>query len=126
MITDRMRFTVIEANSNEILTRDLVVKEPSVIINLSAPSHLSFSIDQGQRNSSAYGINWKSWGHIIVPEIETDNFGSVVMGAQLINGGGAKIDAASGDLQVDATGYMGYLKGIPWLENFNPIAVDPA
>lgn len=126
MITDRVRFTVIEVNSQEILTRDLIVKEPRVQVNLSAPSVCSFKIDQGQQQGSSAGIDWKSWGQIIVPELPTDQFGRIPLGAQIVNGGGAKVDPESGDMMIDATGYMGYPKGIPWLENFNPIAVDPA
>ncbi|AEL97945.1 minor tail protein [Mycobacterium phage Patience] len=126
MITDRLRITVLEANTGEILTRDLVVKEPTVIVNLSAPSHISFNIDQGQRFASAAGIDWKSWGQVIVPELETDQYGRICLGAQIISDGGVRIDPESGDLVIDAVGFMGYPKGIPWLENFNPIAVDPA
>lgn len=126
MITDRLRFSVLEANSGDILTRDLIVKEPSVIVNLSAPSHVSFKLDQGQMQGSSYGIDWKSWGQVIVPELPTDQFGRIPLGAQIVDEGGAKIDPQTGDLIVDATGFMGYPKGLPWLENFNPIAVDPA
>lgn len=124
MITDRLRFTVIEINSDQILTRDLVVKEPQVTVRLSAPSSSSFKIDQGQQYTSAMGIEWKNWGQWIIPEIETDNFGRICLGAQIVSDN--KIDPQSGDMIIDATGYMGYPKGIPWLENFNPIAVDPA
>jgi hypothetical protein len=119
-----MRFTVIEVNTDTILSMDLVVKEPMLTLNLSSPAKLSFSIDQGQRYASAYGIDWKNWGQWIIPEIETDQFGKIVLGALLVSDN--KIDAKSGDLQIDAIGFMGYPKGIPWLENYNPIAVDPA
>ena len=124
MITDRLRFTVIEVNTNNILTRDLVVKEPEVMVNLSGASRSAFKIDSGQRYGSSSGINWKSWGQWIIPEVTTDTYGKICMGAQLVSE--TKIDPASGDLVVDATGFLGYPKGIPWQENFNPIAVDPA
>lgn len=35
-------------------------------------------------------------------------------------------DKKTGDLQIEAQGFLGYPKGLPWLENYNPIAVDPA
>ena len=124
MITDRIRFTVIQVNTDVILTRDLVVKEPEVLINLSGASRCAFKIDQGQRYGSSSGIDWKSWGQWIIPEVTTDTYGKICLGAQLVNE--TKIDPASGDLMVEATGFMGYPKGIPWQENFNPIAVDPA
>lgn len=124
MFTDRIRFTVIKVNTNEILSRDLVVKEPEVMMNLSGPSRTTFKIDQGEQSASSYGIEWKTWGQWIIPEIETDLFGKICLGAQLVTH--MQIDPESYDLIVDATGFMGYPKGLPWLENFNPIAVDPA
>jgi hypothetical protein len=124
MITDRLRFTVLEVNTNEVLTRDLIVKKPEVVVNLSGPSISTFSLDMGQQLSSALGINFKTWGQWIVPEIETAEYGKICLGAQLISK--LTIDSQSGDLQVEATGFLGYPKDIPWLENFNPIAVDPA
>jgi hypothetical protein len=124
MIIDRMRFTVIEVNTNIILSTDLVVKQPELVLNLSSPAKLSFSIDQGQQSASAFGIEWKNWGQWIIPEIETDQFGKIVLGALLVSEN--KIDADTGDLQVDCIGFLGYPKGIPWMENYNPIAVDPS
>lgn len=124
MIVDRLRFTVLEVNTNTILTRDLVVKEAEVMTNLSGASRCGFKIDQGQRFGSSYGINWKSWGQWIIPEIETDTYGKICLGAQLVSN--TTIDPASGDLVIEGTGFSGYPKGIPWQENFNPIAVDPA
>lgn len=124
MLTDRMRFTVIEANTNKILTRDLEVKEHQVTKNLSAPTQISLKIDKGQQKQSAAGINWKSYGHFIIPEISTSGFGRKCIGGPLVTM--PKIDAQSGDMLIDGQGFMGYPKGIPWLENFNPIAVDPA
>lgn len=124
MIVDRMRFTVIEVNTNKILSSDLVVKDPTLTLNLSSPAKIGFSIDQGQRYASSYGIDWKNWGQWIIPELETDQFGKITLGALLVSDN--KIDPDTGDLQIDAVGFLGYLKGIPWLENYNPIAVDPA
>lgn len=124
MITDRLRFTVLEANTSKILTRDLQVKQPQVQVNLSSPSQCQFLIDEGEQVASSYGIDWKTNGQLIVPELATDGFGRVVMGCQIP--GPPQIDQKTGDLQITATGFMGYPKGIPWLENFNPIAVDPA
>lgn len=123
-IRDRMRFSVVEVNTNEILSRDLVPKEHSVTVNLSAPTQLSMSVDQSQRFGSAGGINFKNWGQYIIPELETDQFGKVCFGGPIVSDN--RVDPATGDLILDGLGFMGYPKGIPWLENFNPIAVDPA
>lgn len=111
-------------NTNEVLTRDLIVKEPEVIVNLSGPSLITFSVDPGEMQKSAAGITWKRYGLWIIPELETDLYGKICMGAQIVTS--AKPEPQNGDLMVEGTGYIGYPKDIPWLENFNPIAVDPA
>lgn len=122
MITDRTRFTILEVNTNKILTRDLVVREPQTSRNLSAPSNCSFKLAAGEQYASSAGIDWKQWGQWIVPETEIDGV-RWPWGALLTNK--CAIDPASGDLQIEGLGFLGYPKGIPWLENFNPIAVDP-
>lgn len=122
-ITDRVRFTIIKVNTNEIVARDLVVKESMVMVSLSAPSRCTFKIPQSEQYSSAAGIDWKTWGFWIIPEIEIGGVRKC-LGAQLVNK--LNIDQESGDLTVEGLGFMGYPKGIPWLVNFNPIAVDPA
>lgn len=123
MITDRYRHTVIEVNSNRILSRDLTAKETALKVNLSAPSRLSLKIDRGQQYGSAFGIQWKSWGQWIITEMEIDGVQQIV-GATIVEN--PHVDPKTGDMVIDATGFMGYPKGIPWLENFNPIAADPA
>lgn len=122
-ITDRMRFTVIEANTNNILARDLVVKEPQVIVNLSAPSRCMFKVPAGEQYHSSAAIDWKTWGHIIVPEIEFNGVRKC-LGAQIVSK--CDVDYQSGDMVIEGLGIMGYPKGIPWLSNYSPIAVDPA
>lgn len=122
MITDRMRHTVIEVNSNKILSRDLVTKETEIQINLSAPSRMAFKIPRSEQWGSAANIKWKNWGQWIITEQEID-YVKKIIGCTLVTSN--KVDRASGDLIMETTGFMGYPKGIPWLENFNPIAVDP-
>lgn len=122
MITDRTRFTVLEVNTDKILTRDLVVTEPQMSRNLSAPSNVVFKLKQGEQYASSAGIDWKKWGQWIIPETEVD-YVRWPWGAMLPQE--VTIDPGSGDLMIEALGFMGYPKGIPWLENFNPIAVDP-
>lgn len=122
-ITDRIRFSVIEANSNIIVCNDLVVKEPQVTVNLSAPSRSTFKIPMSEQFYSSSGIEWKAWGYWIIPELEINGVRKC-LGAQIVNK--CDIDPQSGDLTVEALGFMGYPKGIPWLADYNPIAVDPA
>lgn len=124
MITDSTRFTVIRVNTNEVLARDLVVMEPQMQRNLSAPANLSFKIKRGEQYASSSGITWKQWGQWIIPETEI-NYDTKWPWSALLTSRVA-IDPGTGDLNIEAVGFMGYPKGIPWLENFNPIAVDPA
>jgi hypothetical protein len=118
-----MRFTIIEANTNNIVSRDLVVKEPQVIVNLSAPSRCMFKIPAGEQYHSAAAIDWKTWGYIIVPEIELNGVRRC-LGAQIVTK--CDVDYQTGEMSVEGLGIMGYPKNIPWLANFSPIAVDPA
>lgn len=122
MITDRLRHTVLEMNTNKILSRDLTTKEMELQVNLSAPARLSFKVDHGQRYASSYGIQWKKYGQWIVSELEIDYVKKIVACSIVTE---CKIDRKTGDMILETTGFMGYPKGIPWLENFNPIAVDP-
>lgn len=122
MITDRLRWTVIEANTQRILARDLVVKQPQNVRNLSAPGQVQFKISQGEQDASAFGINFQPMGQHIVTEIECDGIRQIFTDSYITN---VTVDSQSGDLNIQATGFMGYGKDIPWLENFNPVAVDP-
>jgi len=122
MITDRTRFSVLEVNTNRILTRDLVVREPQVARNLSAPGNVAFKLAAGEQYASSSGIDWKQWGQWIIPETEVNGV-RWCWGALLTNR--CAIDPTTGDMNIEGVGFLGYPKGIPWLENFNPIAVDP-
>lgn len=122
-ITDRLRFTIIQVNSNTIVSRDLLVKEPQVIMNLSAPSRCTFKVPQGEQYNSSNGIDWKTWGYWIVPEIEINGVRKC-LGAQLVSK--CDVDYQSGDMVIEGLGFMGYPKGIPWLKDYSPVAVDPA
>jgi len=122
MITDRMRFTVLQANTDVILSRDLVVKDPQIAINLSAPSSMEFVIPQGEFFASSYGINWQTWGQVVIAEIEIDGARKVFAVGIVTD---QTVDPTTGDNKITTTGIIGYAKGIPLLINFNPIAVDP-
>ena len=121
-ITDRLRYTVLEMNTNEILSRNLVAIDSKFTAYLSAPCEIRMEIAQGETTASAQGIDWKNWGQWIVCECQVDYVYQIVACGIVTD---HKIDSASGNLQLTVTGFMGYMKDIPWLENFNPIAVDP-
>lgn len=122
-ITDKIKFSVIKVNSNEVITTNLLFTDAMVQVNLSGPSRCTVKIPQPEQYKSAQGIEWKTWGYWLVPEIEIGQQRKF-LGAQLLNK--IDVDPQSGELMLEGLGFMGYPKGIPWLENFNPIAVDPA
>lgn len=121
-ITDRLRFTIIEVNTNRIITRDLVVQEPEVMWRLSAPAIVSFKVLPGEALKSGQGIVWKNFGYWIITEMEI-NYQRRIICATIVNNN--KLDAESGVIQIESEGFMGYPAKIPFLVNLNPIAIDP-
>lgn len=117
---DRMRFIIEEARTNEIICRDLVVEKPKILKKLSGPSIIEFDVDW--RDPSARGIVFKPWGHWCHVE-------KMINGRPKIIASGifqpSDLDPETGKLHAKFEGFSGYPKGIPWLENWNPIAVDP-
>lgn len=122
MITDRLRFTVIEVNTNRIVTRDLVVQEPEVMWRLSAGAIVSFKVLPGEMVKSAQGIVWRNNAYWIITEMEIDYTRHIVAATIVTNN---KLDPQSGVIQIESTGFMEYPAKIPFLVNLNPIAIDP-
>src|SRR6478609_10596264 len=118
---DRIRIIVEDAHGN-ILSHDLEPMTPPVVTKkLSGPSNISFQIHPKQ--PSVQGIDFKAWGTWIHAE-------KLLRGERKILASGilkpGEIDPASGMAQIEAEGFSAYPKGLPWLENWNPITVDPA
>lgn len=118
---DRIRIIVEDAHGN-ILSHDLEPMTPPVVTKkLSGPSNISFQIHPKQ--PSVQGIDFKAWGTWIHAE-------KLLRGERKILASGilkpGDIDPASGMAQIEAEGFSAYPKGLPWLENWNPITVDPA
>lgn len=115
-----MRFIVEEAVTRNILSRDLEVLEPKVVCNLSGPATVEFTLKY--LNPTAMEIDWKAYGQIIHVE-ETFNGVRKIIASAITEP--AELDEATGDLKIKAIGFSGYAKGIPWLDNWNPVIVDP-
>lgn len=117
---DRFRFICEQARTGEILSRDLTVKSPKILRALSGPCNIQFDIDFHDYENA--GIYFKPWGHWIHVEKK-------ILGERKIWASGlvapSKIDKSSGVLHMEAIGFAGYPKDLPWLENWNPLAVDP-
>ncbi|XBA13358.1 minor tail protein [Gordonia phage Xenia2] len=115
-----MRLIVEAANTREILTRDLDVTEATFSKTLSGPCQIQATVPWKGPNSEY--IKFKPWGQIVHVE-------ETIMGNRRILGSGivqpSELDENTGDLQLVAEGFSAYPKGIPWLQNWNPIVVDP-
>lgn len=123
---DRFRFAVEDVHGN-ILTRDLVPMQNTIGRILSAPSQIELSIHPKhpsvQHQSGSGPIQFKPWGHWI-HALKYDQFGNErIWASGLVQP--SEVDPETGVLSLRATGFSDYPKGIPWLVNWNPIAVDP-
>lgn len=123
----RFRFVVEDVHGN-ILLRDLVPQgEVQIIRMLSAPAQIEFKIHYNEPSvqipNGIGPLQFKPWGHWI-HAVKEDQFGNdVIWASGLVQP--SEIDPDSGVLNLKAEGFSNYAKGIPWLENWNPIAVDP-
>jgi hypothetical protein len=116
---DRFRFIVEEARTGNILTRDLTVTNPKVMRVLSGPANIEFDVDY--RDTSNAGIYFKPWGHWI--HVEKPVLGNrVIWASGLVQP--SDIDKKTGVTHLTATGFSGYAKKMPWLDNWNPLAND--
>lgn len=123
MITDRLRITVIECNTNIILARDVVCKDVTPMKKLSGPSYLTLIVPFQESTLSAIGIEWKRWSQWIICEIEIDGVREIFSAGIITS---RKIDPNSGDMNIEAQGYTYYPQGIPWLQDYQDIAASPA
>ena len=123
---DRFRF-VVEDKYGNILTRDLIAMEPSVVRSLSGPNQINFKVHYNeptvQMPDGSGPIQFKPWGHWI-HAIKENAAGDEIVWASCIFKP-SEIDPVSGVLNLEAEGFSAYPKGLPWLVNWNPIVVDP-
>lgn len=122
MITDKVRLTVIEINTNIVKARNVVAKGVKVGGNLTGPSVLQFSVSQYEKNNSCQGIEWGRFRYWVIAEMAFNGVQRIVAATMVWD---AKIDPQSGDMALECHGFSDYARGIPWLENWNDIAVDP-
>jgi hypothetical protein len=124
---DRWHLWVEEIRTGRIITKDLVPQELSVLQVLSGPSSIGFKVHPKMPSVQAPGTNgpiqFKPYGHII-HAVKEDVHGDEKIWASGIFQP-SDIDPDSGVMSVKCTGFSDYAKGLPWLENWNPIAVDP-
>lgn len=124
---DRWHLWVEEARTGKIITKDLVPSDLSVLRVLSGPAQVEFKVHPKQpsvQEPNGIGpIQFKPYGHIIHAVKDDLNGDEKIWASGIFQP--SDVDPATGVLSAKATGFSDYAKGIPWLENWNPIAVDP-
>lgn len=116
-----MKFIVEEAVTGNILSRDLAVLEPKVTPRLTGAATMEFMVPHG--DWSTEGFSLKPWGQFIHCEQELLDGRRVITASCIVNT--CIVDPETSALRVTAEGFSNYGKGIPWLDNYNPIAEDP-
>lgn len=115
-----MRFLVEEARTRTILERDLEVKSHKLQVNLSGPATLEFELPY--KGYSQLGWVPKAWGQIIHCIEDLSPNRQIISSCIIFS---AEVDPESGNMKISAKGFSGYAEEIPWLENYNPVIVDP-
>lgn len=123
---DRFHFVVEDVHGN-IIARDVQPQNVRVVRTLSGPSQIEFDIHPKdpsiQLPNSSGPIQFKPWGQWIHACKYLANGTEQVWASGLVQP--SDIAPDTGIMSLRAEGFSGYAKGIPWLDNWNPIAVDP-
>jgi hypothetical protein len=119
-----VRYIVEQAVTGVIQSRDLQVINPKIVINLSGAAVIEFEVPYDtSADIIAAGIDFKAYGQYVYCEENT------VAGQRQIVAFGitqpCTVDPDTGNMKVSIAGPSNYLKNIPWLDNYNPIAIDP-
>lgn len=115
-----MRVIVENAMTREIVDRDLDYSKIQVVKNLSGPCQIDATIPW--RGANQAFTKFEPWGHLVHIE-------ETILGQRKIIATGivqpSEVDNNTGDLQLTADGFSNYPKDMPWLQNWNPVVVDP-
>lgn len=116
---DRWRIAVEDVHG-EILARDVVPQNVKITKILSGPSMIEFDIHPSEPSiqTPTGPIQFKPFGHWIHA-----SKGDSIWASGIVKP--SEVDPQSSILHLRAEGFSNYPKGIPWLQNWNPIAVDP-
>lgn len=123
---DRWRFMIEDVHGN-IIARDVLAQEVKIMWMLSGPCEISFKIHPKNKTIQAPGgqgpIQFKPWGHWChAMKMDLDG-NEKIWASGLFQP--SDVDPDTGMMNARFQGFSNYLKGIPWLQNWNPIAVDP-
>ncbi|QNJ59238.1 minor tail protein [Mycobacterium phage MrMiyagi] len=123
---NKFRFVIEDVHGN-ILARDVVAQGVQVVRQLSGPCQIEFQVHPKepsiQHPDGSGPIQLKPWGHWIHAIRDGLDGEEIVWASGIMQP--SDVDPTTGILQLKAEGFSNYPKGIPWLQNWNPIAVDP-
>lgn len=122
-----MKFIVEEAVTRKILCRDLAVgPQPQVIPTISGPAMMEFEVpfgDPQNKDDDGNDIRFRAWGQFIHAEVTLPNGTRKIIASCIVKT--CTIDPGTSNLKIQAEGFANYGKDMPWIDNYNPIAVDP-
>lgn len=123
---DRFYF-IVEDNAGRIITKDLMPQQVKVVRTLSGPCQIEFSIHPKDPSvidsTTGKPIDFKPWGQWIHACKYDFNGNLKVWASGIVQPSDVAPD--TGIMSLKAEGFSNYAKGLPWLQDWNPIAVDP-
>lgn len=118
-----MRFILQEIISRKIVDRDLEVVGPKVTRNLSGPCEIECTVPyQGPNRGQPIIKPYKHFIHVEEEFPTPTGRENRIIATGIVQPSEME---DNGDLKIKATGFSAYGKGIPWLQDWNPITVDP-
>lgn len=114
-----MRVIVEEAISRQIVERDLDVRDLKFSAMISGPCRIDFKYPF--KGPGTDQIILEPWKHLIHVE-KTINGVRKILGTGIVQP--SEMDEA-GNYSIVAEGFSNYPTKIPWLQNWNPVVVDP-
>lgn len=115
---DRFRF-IVEDTAGNIISRDLIARKSTVMRVLSGAATIQLEVHPDEPSAKdIYFKPWKYWIHVekMINNERKIWASGVVQPSQ--------IDRKTGMIKLEAKGFAEYPKGLPWLENWNPLACD--
>ena len=123
---DRWHFMIEDVHGN-IIARDVNASEARITRMLSGPCEIEFKISPKNKSIQEPGgigpIQFKPWGHWCHALKMGLDGTEKVWASGLFQP--SEIDPESGIMTARFQGFSNYPSEIPWLQNWNPIAVDP-
>lgn len=118
---------MIEDTHGNVVARDVIGTEGQVTRLLSGPSTITMKIHPKHPSIQVPGgtgpIQLKPYGHWMHALKEDLTGKEQIWASGLFQP--SDVDPISGVMSANFQGFSNYAKGIPWLEDWNPIAVDP-